>query len=543
MTVIRKRHFLSLLINPNDRIGFNVSDYDNIKEIIHNMDANSVDISPDSKEISLVDSRYSRYGDNTFLLKVLDIQTGAVVDSAFYTYKGKYDDIDIAYDSTGNYLKVDIINDIYDSVVDRFVKHTINTYVFDRHTLSCVDECSEGIRRSRYGHYFEENPSIYKAVVNKGEVVIQKKEKKNTYSIDSTSILVISPDEKTITTVKYNCNIPCVWNLNTGKKLYQLVGHTDTITHISYSQDCKYIASCSADSTLKIWDAETGRCIKTIQAKSLWCEFDDSSSNLLVIGQREIFSIRTDTWKRGWTFFFNYHLLDFTDKNVIKSNDYLCLDNYIFRISDGTKVGRYGGGYEVSVNRWMAIHPAHPILYYTSTNVGNMYGSSELYVTEFLKNAETQLYYDNHSNYDIINDIDISNNGDLFVTVSAANNTINIYNTENNEKHREIQIQSNNNDALRNAKVSFDKSDRYLLYLEDDNLYIIDISSGQIIESLTGYYDFQLSSNGNYLILHDGNGKYTILTRHSLQSLINITKKLFEDNPLTPEERRKYFLE
>jgi len=40
-------------------------------------------------------------------------------------------------------------------------------------------------------------------------------------------------------------------------------GHTDWVTSVAFSPDGKYILSGSWDTTLKLWDIETGRLIRT----------------------------------------------------------------------------------------------------------------------------------------------------------------------------------------------------------------------------------------------------------------------------------------
>jgi len=46
--------------------------------------------------------------------------------------------------------------------------------------------------------------------------------------------------------------------------LKTLKGHNDKVQSVTYSLDGKYIASGSNDKTIKIWEASSGICIKTI---------------------------------------------------------------------------------------------------------------------------------------------------------------------------------------------------------------------------------------------------------------------------------------
>ena len=74
-----------------------------------------------------------------------------------------------------------------------------------------------------------------------------------TYSPDGRKIVSASED----TTIK-------IWNANTGSCLQTLKGHTSWVNSASYSPDGTKIVSASNDRTIKIWDANTGSCLQTL---------------------------------------------------------------------------------------------------------------------------------------------------------------------------------------------------------------------------------------------------------------------------------------
>ena len=43
-----------------------------------------------------------------------------------------------------------------------------------------------------------------------------------------------------------------------------LTGHSDTVTSVAYSPDGKHIISGSWDSTVKVWNAATGKEVRTV---------------------------------------------------------------------------------------------------------------------------------------------------------------------------------------------------------------------------------------------------------------------------------------
>jgi WD40 repeat protein len=48
------------------------------------------------------------------------------------------------------------------------------------------------------------------------------------------------------------------------------VGHTDEVMGIAVSRDGKYLATCSEDSTVKIWEIETGNLARTLEGHESW---------------------------------------------------------------------------------------------------------------------------------------------------------------------------------------------------------------------------------------------------------------------------------
>ncbi|BBM86144.1 caspase family protein [Candidatus Uabimicrobium amorphum] len=69
------------------------------------------------------------------------------------------------------------------------------------------------------------------------------------------NFVAFSPDGKTLAASNN------IWNVNTGKKISQVVGHKAPTESLSFSPDGKTLASVSVDNTIIIWEAKTGRQI------------------------------------------------------------------------------------------------------------------------------------------------------------------------------------------------------------------------------------------------------------------------------------------
>ncbi|MGK7873463.1 MAG: toll/interleukin-1 receptor domain-containing protein, partial [Xenococcaceae cyanobacterium] len=78
-----------------------------------------------------------------------------------------------------------------------------------------------------------------------------------------------SPDGKTLASGSADKTIK-LWNLETGRKIRTLFGHDDWVRSVSFSPDGKTLASGSEDKTIKLWNLETGREIRTLFGHDSW---------------------------------------------------------------------------------------------------------------------------------------------------------------------------------------------------------------------------------------------------------------------------------
>jgi len=71
------------------------------------------------------------------------------------------------------------------------------------------------------------------------------------------------PNSKTLASGSADNTIK-LWDANSAKAIRTLTGHQNAVVSVSFSPDGKILASGSADNTIKLWNAANGTLIKTL---------------------------------------------------------------------------------------------------------------------------------------------------------------------------------------------------------------------------------------------------------------------------------------
>jgi WD40 repeat protein len=79
---------------------------------------------------------------------------------------------------------------------------------------------------------------------------------------------------------------PCaqIWDLDTGKSLWILKGHIEPIIAVTWSKDQNLVASGSHDGVVRVWDANSGLCLRIFEHQTYVrsVEFSPDNMSLLV---------------------------------------------------------------------------------------------------------------------------------------------------------------------------------------------------------------------------------------------------------------------
>jgi eukaryotic-like serine/threonine-protein kinase len=83
------------------------------------------------------------------------------------------------------------------------------------------------------------------------------------------STMALSPDGERIATASVLVDSTVkIWDTQTGKLVFTLKGHGDSASSVAFSSDGKTLASASRDQTTRIWDLNTGKNARTLKTGS-----------------------------------------------------------------------------------------------------------------------------------------------------------------------------------------------------------------------------------------------------------------------------------
>ncbi|WKT54203.1 hypothetical protein QSH57_004787 [Fusarium oxysporum f. sp. vasinfectum] len=81
------------------------------------------------------------------------------------------------------------------------------------------------------------------------------------------ALVAFSPDGKQVASASWDTTVK-LWDAATGRCKKTLEGHGDRVNSVAFSPDGKQVASASMDMKVKLWNVETGRCEKTLEPHS-----------------------------------------------------------------------------------------------------------------------------------------------------------------------------------------------------------------------------------------------------------------------------------
>lgn len=359
-----------------------------------------------------------------------------------------------------------------------------------------------------------------------------------------------------------------------------LRGHTDCVDFAIYSPDGKHIASSSLlDSSIRIWDALTGKLLKTINhgALSLYYTMDGERivshdyDSMFVWDVKTGFcrqqTIMLDSENFGGNA--NYPM----DKNRILSHDgrlYAKRQSDSNGFSEKIVIGNNTNGEIVntidvigdfSTCEYMSFSPdGKQIVSVSGRLMGTLLAPRHFDVYD-VEGGNVRHSLRGHTY--AVNSANFSPDGKGIVSCSD-DYTVRIWDIEDCPKLKTVSSINSYafgnlffdrwNDATTTDTVEHPNGRKYCITYSNPlgdgiiSVNINDANTGKFIQSLESYcydpWEARFIRDGMHIITWSKNdGSYVIWEFPPIENIIEETRERFKDYPLTPEERRQYYLE
>ena len=318
----------------------------------------------------------------------------------------------------------------------------------------------------------------------------------HTYYVISASF---SPDGIRIVSASEDCTMR-IWDAETGRQVGQPLENKSSMRSASFSPDGKRIVSASKDSTIRIWDAETGRQI----GQPLEGHTDDIRSASFSPDGKRIVSASYDKTIRIWD------------------------------AETGQQLGQPLEGH----TDWVYSASFSP----DGKRIVSASGDNTIRIWDAETGQQLGQPLEGHTGW--VYSASFSPDGKRVVSASG-DCTIRIWDAETG---RQIgQPLEGHTRTVNSASFSPD-GERIVSASTDNTVRIWDAETGrQIGQPLEGHtkwvYYASFSPDGKRIVSASGDNTVRIWDFPPLQQLIDETRERFKNRKLTPEERRKYYLE
>lgn len=311
---------------------------------------------------------------------------------------------------------------------------------------------------------------------------------------NNVSWIAFSPDDRYLASVSSDLSIR-IWDILNDKSVILRGAHDHFICYISYSPDGKMIASSSADKTIKIWEATSGTLLHTL------------------VGHTDF--VRCATFSPDGKFIASASL----DKTIS-----------IWDTNTGEMISKLLG-HKAEVSHVSYSHSGDLIVSSSEDNSIIIWDAKTREPIQFL-NGHTSYVYSAYFSHD-----------DKRILSCSMDNTIKIWDIKTGLPINEII-----GDTRYIYSAAFSPNDKYIVSAAHGyDVKVWDSNSGTLVRTLKGHeaqVSFAVFNHSGNIIASCSEDRTIILWEFpSLQKIISETREQFKDNPLTPEERKKYYLE
>lgn len=535
----------------------------------HTNTVNSVAFGPDGKRIvSAADDKTIRIWDASTgkELSILEGHSGSVFSASFspdgiYIVSASFDGtIRIWNAETGKEIKK-IINDYFANDSESLINHDYFTYatfspdgksilsvsnysvynILDVETGKDLD-VKNPVRWSnpiRSAIYSPDGKSIVSATTDNTIVVLDaetgRRMKRLSGHNDKVNFAAFSPDGKHVVSASDDNTIR-IWDINRSLELKILEGHSSGVLSTAFSPNGNRIASSSFDETIHIRDAETGIVLDTLighTKRVISVSFSPDGNRIA--------SASYDNTIRIWDT--ETGLVLDTLKGHARAINSISFDpdgKYIVSASDDSTVCIWDAmtGRELTILNGHASFVNSATFSPDSKRIVSASKDQTIRIWDTETGTELNVLSGHNS---CVNSAAFSPDGKLIVSASD-DNTIRIWEAKTG---RELTILEGHTKSVRYA--IFSPNGMNVISASFDNtIRIWEIETGKeltIIEFPGTILNAFFNSNGRTIVSASYDGTVRFWDFPPLQDLIDQTRERFKDRPLTPEERRMYYLE